>query len=495
MSKSIYRGIIKEVGVITLANLGNSLSGIALLPAFTKYLGAYDYGLYVQITVSISLIMGFVTLGLPYTAVRFLSSEKDKKVVQDDVYSSLVLILAFSLFTSIIFLFLSDKLSQLLFDGQITLALIFAILIPVEAILWALVNLFRAFHEIKKFAIFSVIRTYSELAIIISIILLGYGIIQILEALLLLRGCLLAIMLFYTISHLGFILPTFARMKEYLRFSLPTIPGNIAAWVTDSSDRYLIGIFLGTSFVGYYNPGYNLGTIISMFMLPINFVLVSSLSKYYDNNEINLVRNIFKYSTKYFLMLAIPASFGVSVLSLPILKLLTTSEIAQMSYLITPLIAFSSLFYCIGGGIIFFSLYLAKKTKIIMINWILVAFINIILNILLIPRTGILGAASATLISQIIGFMFGVYFSCKYFKFEIDYLSILKIVFSSIIMALLIINPIFDISYLNGIEEIILQMFLGMCIYFLSIISMRTICTEEISFLKSLLHVQKESIA
>lgn len=491
MYKSIYKNIIKDAGIVTFANIGTILSGIILLPLFTKFLGANEYGLYIQVTVSISLMMSFVTLGLPYTVVRFLSAERDKKTLQDDVYSSLALVILSSLFTTFILILLSDKISELLFEGKTLIVILIAILVPIEAILWTIVNLFRAFHEIKKFAIFSFIRTYSELAIIASIILLGHGIIQILEGLLIFRIGILIIMLLYTFSYLGFILPTFSRMKDYLKFSLPTIPGNIATWVTDSSDRYLIGIFLGNSFVGYYNPGYSLGIIISMFMLPINFVLVSSLSKYYDNYEISLVNNIFKYSIKYFLMLAIPASFGISILSLPILKFLTTSEIAQMSYLVTPLIAFSSLFFCIGGGIIFFSLYLAKKTKIIMFTWILVSFFNIILNIFLIPRMGIMGAASATLISQVIGFLFGTYFSFKYYKFDIEYTSILKIIFASIIMASVIDSSIFNFFELNSFGEIIFKMFLGILIYFSLIMSMRIICTEEVSFLKSLFHIQK----
>jgi len=489
MYKSIYKSIIKDAGIVVSANIGTVLSGIILLPLFTKFLGANEYGLYIQVTVSISLMMSFVTLGLPYTLVRFLSAEEDKKILRDDVYSSLSLVALSGLFTSFILILLSNKVSELLFEGRTFLVILLAILFTIEAILWTFVNLFRAFHEIKKFAIFSLIRTYSELAIIATIILQGYGIIQIFESLLFFRIVVLMIMFLYTISYLGFALPTFSRMEDYLKFSLPTIPGNIATWVTDSSDRYLIGILLGNSFVGYYNPGYSLGVIISMFMLPINFVLVSSLAKYYDNNEIELVTNIFKYSIKYFLMFAVPASFGISILSLPILKLLTTNEIAQMSYLVTPLIAFSSLIFCVGGGILFFSLYLAKKTQIVMFIWILVSCFNIVLNILLIPRLGIMGAASATLISQAIGLVFGTYFSVRYYKFNIDYSSILKIIFSSVIMALAINSPIFNFLNLNNLEEIVSKILFGILIYILSIISMRIACREEVSFLKSLIHI------
>jgi len=473
---------------MTMANIGTGFSGIILLPLFTKFLGVNDYGLYIQVTVSISLIMSFVTLGLPYTTVRYLSAEKNRRIIQDDVYSTLTLVILFSILISIIFLIISNKLAQLLFDGKTMVVIILAFLFPIEAILWTLLNLFRAFNEIKKFAIFSLIRTCSELLILTLVILLGHGIVSILVVLLFFRTFLLVTTLLYTISYLGIVLPKFARMKDYLKFSLPTIPGNIAAWITDSSDRYLISIYLGTLFVGYYNPGYSLGSIISMLMIPINFVLVSSLSKYYDNNKIDVIENIFKYSIKYFLILAIPASFGLSILSLPILELLTTSEIANMCYLVTPLIAFSSLFYCIGGGIIFFSLYLTKRTGILMIIWVLVACLNFILNILFIPIMGILGAALATLISQLFGFIYGTFYSYKYFNFRIEYLSILKSIISSTIMAALINSSLLNISIFSDTVEIIFKIIIGIVVYLILIVSLGTLNAEEVSFLKSLFH-------
>ena len=56
-----------------------------------------------------------------------------------------------------------------------------------------------------------------------------------------------------------------------------------------------------------------------------------------------LLRDVFKYSIKYFLMISIPAFFGLSLLSRPILDYPDYPEIAEQSYLVTPFIAFSML--------------------------------------------------------------------------------------------------------------------------------------------------------
>ena len=87
-----------------------------------------------------------------------------------------------------------------------------------------------------------------------------------------------------------------------MSFGLPTIPANLSNWVVNSSDRYVIGIFLDTAAVGYYSPGYTLGNIITMFISPLAFMLPAILAKYYDENNMKEVKTILKYSLKYFLL-------------------------------------------------------------------------------------------------------------------------------------------------------------------------------------------------
>ena len=115
--------------------------------------------------------------------------------------------------------------------------------------------------------------------------------------------------------------------------------------MVDFSDRYVIGILIGTAFVGYYSPGYTLGNIILMFLAPFTFLLASLLSLYYDQNKIEEVELHLKYSLKYFLLIAIPAVFGLSILSKPLLTVLSTPEIAQNGYLITPIVAIGALIF------------------------------------------------------------------------------------------------------------------------------------------------------
>jgi O-antigen/teichoic acid export membrane protein len=58
-----YQKFAKDVIVIGFTNLMTALSGIILLALLTKTLGAHDYGIWVQVQITIVLIVGFVGLG------------------------------------------------------------------------------------------------------------------------------------------------------------------------------------------------------------------------------------------------------------------------------------------------------------------------------------------------------------------------------------------------------------------------------------------------
>lgn len=481
MSALIYKNIVKDVGFLGIYNILISLNGLILLPIITKGLGVESYGLYVQFLITITLVVTFATIGLPYATVRFLSGSKDKKQIQDDIWSTVVLIFIASIAVSLFLIAFSNVIAKNIFDGYTILVIIIALIVPFECANSNLLNVFRVFQEIGKYTVISFCRTYADLAAIILLIFTGYGIVEIAITLLILRVLVCILLLGYFIDYIGIVKPKFTRMMEYFKFGAPNIPANVASWISDASDRYIIGMFLGTTFVGYYNPGYTLGQIVSMFMAPIDFVLVSAVSKYYNENKIDLVRNIFKYALKYYLLIAVPAVFALSLLSKPILMIISTPDIAEKGYLVTPFVAFSMLLYGIMAISIGKSLFLAKKNNLNMIVWFLIAIINLALNIMLIPSMGIIAAAISTFIAFTIGFMVMLYFAVKYFDFEVDWIAIAKTIIASMLMSIVII-------YLNPINIIgmIYTIVIGLLVYIIMIITLRTINKTEIDFFKTL---------
>jgi len=54
------------------------------------------------------------------------------------------------------------------------------------------------------------------------------------------------------ISEIESAVPRFRHLREYLFSGLPTVSGNLSSRVANSSDRYVIALFLGAVYVGYY---------------------------------------------------------------------------------------------------------------------------------------------------------------------------------------------------------------------------------------------------
>ncbi len=477
-----YKLFVQRIGLVGLTNILISISSIILLPILTKNFSVTDYGIWVQFMTTIVLIPNIANLGLPYTMVRFFSAEKDKEKIREGFYSIGFIIFASTVIISILLFLFSESIASLLFNGNVQVATILSVIILFYCLNYFLLNFFRTFQQMKRYSVFSLIQTYLGLSIVSYLALEGFNIEIAAIGLLVSNLVTFFLMIFFIVNNIGFKVPELKNLKEYLSFAIPTIPGNLSYWVVDSSDRYLIGILLGTVFVGYYSPAYALGNMIIMILAPFSFLLPSVLPRYYEENNLSKVNVFMKYSLKYFLLIAIPATFGLSLLSKPILMILTTSEIASNGYFITPFITISALLFGIYGITVNF-LILSKKTKFIGTLWSAAAVFNILFNILLIPFLGIIGAAMVTLFTFIITLSLCLLYSAKYFKFDFDLIFILKSIIASISISLIIvfIKPV-------NIISILIVIIICIAVYFSVMILLKSIKEEEIEFFKNLLY-------
>lgn len=477
---SEYKIFAQRIGLIGISNILIGLSSLILLPFLTKNLSIQDYGVWIQFTTTVMFIPLLINMGLPYSMNRFLPSEKDKKNIQEGLYSITFILLFISLIALILIIIFSRELAMALFNDNIYISLVLSVSILINCVWSSFISFFKTFQQMKAYSIFSVIQVYFTVGAVILLLYLGYGISGVLTGYLIVQIIVLLFTVYFVIHQIGFSFPKFRNVKEYLSFGIPTVPGNLSYWMVDASDCYIIGIILGTTFVGYYAPGYTLGNIIIMFMMPFAVLLTPLLSVYYDQGQINKVKLYLNYSLKYFLLLSIPATFGLSLLSKPLLIILSTPEIANNGYMITPIVALSTLMYGIYG-IISHILILEKKTKIIGYMWIIAAIINLVLNLLFVPIYGILAAAFMTLIAYAFTFLVSWYYSLKFLKFKFDYIFLMKCLFASLLMSIFIIfmNPI---NFLG----IIITIVISSIIYIVIILLLKGIDKKEIKFLKEL---------
>jgi O-antigen/teichoic acid export membrane protein len=331
-----YKLFAQRVGLVGVTNFIVGLRGLILIPILTKTLGAFGYGIWSQIIVTISLAMPLAMLGLSQAMVRFLAPEKDKKDIQEGFFSIFFIVLSFSILLSLILFSLSDFFALIIIK-DISIAPIIriaAFVIALTAIDQTIFSFFTAFRQMKKYSLFVILENFIEVGLIAYAVLSGFGIFGAVIALLISRAILLIIIFPYIVSKIGFKLPDFSKLKSYLSFGLPMVPATIFAWIIHSSDRYIIGYFMGSVPVGIYSAAYGIGFVIMMFMNPIGIVLFPTISKLWDEEKITEFKTHLRYSLKYFLMLAIPSLFGISVLAKELLLILSTSEFVSGAILI-----------------------------------------------------------------------------------------------------------------------------------------------------------------
>jgi O-antigen/teichoic acid export membrane protein len=484
---STYQKFTKYVFFMGLIHVIAALEGMIVLPVITKFLGVASYGIWTQLRGIVTLIVPFIVLALPAALIRFLSAEKNKREIQEGVYSVLVLVFIIAFIIASLFVIFSGFLARF-FECSPVLIKIFSLVIILESLNVIILDVLIAFQEMAKYCFFSIFEMIGQILLIVGAVFIGSGLYGVVLSFLLIRLITFLILFIYVLKKICIIFPTFSPIKKYLYFSLPLLGSGLSYWFVASSDRYLINLFWGVIAVGFYAPAYAMGSLLNFFIYPVTLMLTAVLPKLFDEKKMDEVKNHLKYSLKYFLIVVIPSVFGLSVLSRQLLIIFSTKEIAENAYFITPFIALSILFY---GVSCFFCqiLVLAKKTKINAMIWAASALLNFGLNLIFIPIFGILAAAITTFLSYLFSFGLIWYFSFKELKFEIDWQFIIKSILASVLMSLFIIQ-FSSVGLLNALIVIVSAAF----IYGILIFLFKGISKKEIYFFKDLILNLKKTV-
>lgn len=472
---------VQRIGLVGILNIFIGLGSLILLPILTKNFTITEYGIWVQVNVTIMLVPNIATLGLPYGMIRYLAGIKDKNLIRDFFYSILLIVLLTSVITSILFFIYSKEISIILLSGYNLIGVILPFIILFSCLNLLFFNYFLAFQKTKLYSTFLFIQNFLTIVLVAIITFYNLSIVYAIISILISFIITSFIMFLYIIIDIGFNIPKFTHLSEYLSFSLPLIPSNLSEWLINSSDRYVVNYFFGASAVGYYNAGYSIGNIVKMLFTPFAAILTPELSKNSNLNQNEKVKVFLKYSTKYYLLICIPAVFGISLLSKDLLTLFSTTEIAEKSYLVIPIIAITSLIYGLVGFVNQI-MFIEKKNKITSFIIMISAIINLALTFILVFYMGFIGAAIATLISYFICLILMLYYSYNFFKFDFDKKFIVKCIFASIIMSMFIVNV--DSS---NWKYITFKVVISTLIYFGLLFLIKGLGKKEIRFLRNLI--------
>lgn len=430
---------VKDVFFCYLPPIVTGLKGLILIPIITKLMGSEIYGIWTQFNVTASLAFIFITLNLGHSMFRFLPSVKSKRELGSNLSSILSVVLSISVLIGLIGIIFRFPIASFLFgDSKYSIIIIYlAIFILLQSIFTEYGSFLGARRYFKESSLIHVVASLFQIGIIWYITVKTQSIWAILAFFVGSQFLITAgISTFVHSKVVRPYRPTFENIPAYLGFGVPLLPASLGYWVSNLSDRYIIGFLMNVSSVGIYSVGYGIGGLVYFMLGPMAGVLLPDLSALYDQGQIEELERRFCRVLKYYLALGIPAVIGLAILSKPLVLLLSTSEFVSAANVII-LVAIGVFFFAVFG---LYSQLLSvlKSVRTLSLLWIGMAIMNISLNFLLIPKFGIIGAAVATLVSFLLGAILAVAYIRKRFhiSFRGNWLS--KIALSSIIMAIVV---------------------------------------------------------
>ncbi len=191
-------------------------------------------------------------------------------------------------------------------------------------------------------------------------------------------------------------------LRAHIRYALPTIPGALADWCLVLFDRYVIAFVAGGVAVGIYSANYTAAQVLLLFATPFEFVLLPVASSLWDRGERPLAVELVTSGVRFFLLGSVPAATALVVYGGPLLARMSTDSIGAAVPALLPALAAATIVW--GCTRLFFYLFLVEKRSGLVARIVAIAAgVNVVANLMFVPRWGAVAAAWITLASYVVG--------------------------------------------------------------------------------------------
>lgn len=425
----------KEIGVYGSVQQLIGLSSLIMLPIITKKLGVEQYGVMSLANTTSNFLIWFVLWSFPSGLIRFLSGQDDVFKVAQTFYTSLLVIILSGLAWFTIEWSIYPYLAKTIF-GDLRYSIILH-LVVLGSVFTSGADLFMTSFRIREENILYIrINTFLNIlriGLMIGILIISNDIVDFFIVIFFFNAIQFLWLFLRFYQDYGWASPNLKAFTPYFKFCLPLIIPQVMSWFISLSDRYFLGFFYDTTTVGIYSANYSLPNFILIFVSAVFFVFDPVFNRLWNNEDYNLLRDRYEQTAKLVIGLGLPMVTGLTVLSKPLMTLLSTPKIGDASMEVIPFVAISHLcyaFYSYGANIFLFQ----RRSLITGIFVTSGAVVNVLGNLVLIPRYNILGAAIATLLAYLVMTIFALTAARKQFSFSFDLIFLLKALIASVVM-------------------------------------------------------------
>jgi O-antigen/teichoic acid export membrane protein len=407
---SALKKLLVQTSHYSLASLFSVIAGLVTFPLLTRIFSVTDYVVMNLVAATLSIAVAVGKMGVQHSIVRYQSeiTAGKRSFTLGQLYSTTVIGMAATGFVVAASLGVTAQIvpEKWLADPRLRLLFAIAALVVLAQVLEsAFVNFLRAEQNTTAMVKYQVAKKYLGLGILV-VALLGvsrtltafYSATAITEVA---AMCMLAWVLFRTGERPRPTQAQFSRplFKELLGFGIPMMIGyEMSGIVLAVGDRYVIEGMIGQEPLGLYSAAYNLCQYVQQVVIAsVGQAIMPIYMQMWDQKGKEETAQFIARSLRTYVLFGAPVIAGLASVGPELLPSLASDKYASAAAILPWVIAgmvVDGTNTMVGAG-----LFIHRKTRTIMSIVIVCAAINIGLNLLLVPRIGILGSAIATLVS------------------------------------------------------------------------------------------------
>ena len=395
------KSFLKKLGSFSVGPIVSAFLGFITVPLVTYFISTEEYGRCSMFTLAQSAAAMLIYLGLDQAFVREYHSFSDRI---DRLMANVIRIpLCMVLLIDIVLLCMPSRISVILFDTPDEHLAVYLLALMLPCMVFENFGLLKIRMEERGLQ-------YSCFVILLKALTLVFTVLLFLSYEKSFRSAIYAIAAAEIVTGLALLLVTMrhvplltepvdrALVGRILRFGLPLLPASMLGWALTSMDKVMLRAMCSYSELGLYSAAYKIVNVLGVVQSCFTLYWVPLAFRWYGEKKDN---RYFSAANEIVACIMCAMCFGV-LLCKDLVVLILGTNFARAVY-IFPFIMLYPIMYTMSEttavGISF-----ARKTGYNILISSISAGTNIILNYLLIPDLGGVGAAIATGVSYIVFF-------------------------------------------------------------------------------------------
>ncbi len=365
----------------------------------------------------------------------------DDLMVRSTIFTIFFISLSLSLIGAFLLFIFSNYIALTIFNNSslIPILKIIAILIPTQVLLTLITNLFLSFKNTKyKVILKDMGNQILKLPFIILIAFIGGTVLNLAMAYLL--TALILVMVGFIILEKK-VYPIFKKQEKFdrniqftpkriLTYSLPLLFSAGLWMIMFRADTFMLGYFSNEKIVGIYNLMLPIAGILTIFLTSTNHIFFPVISHLHAEKKFEELSDAFRTVLRWDFLLTFPFFIFLAFFSKPLLLGFFPNYVSGWKAL--TILSIGMMFRS-GLGPVGQTLQCYEKTSFILKINSLIIVLNLILNFILIPIYGLIGAAIATSTAYSLNNILQILKVKKILDFEIEFSLYKKYLISSLI--------------------------------------------------------------